>query len=190
MGGGRRTDASDIRRFLTVATGAGVLIGALAVTWGHELADLLDQTATTETGWLLLGWLISGPPLLVILLVWHDRTRLRRYQRRDLSVYLGLWVGLSMLVLPTQIHGPEHYFGKGAAVAEPLTTGWAWGAAGNLVGLIFAGIVLWIFHSSVGGRPSTRQVDVTYRFLEIGWMLILLASLAFALYADPTSSLV
>jgi len=185
--GGRRTDGSDIRRFLNVLVSTGFLVGAVGVVWGKEIADALEKTATTETGWLMIGWLISGPPLLLAVLAWHDRRRLKPQRRLDLSIYLAIWIGLSMLVLPARIDGPAHHFGKGSSVAEPLSTGWAWGVAGNLVGLLFFGIVLWIFRSSVRGRPTAEQEYVTYRFLEIGWLLILLISLAFALYADPTT---
>lgn len=179
----RRTYRPDIRRFLTVLAGTAAVAGAVGITWGREIARALDGTATTETGWLLFGWLLSGPPILLAALSWHDRRRLRRRQRRDLSIVAAIWIGLSMLFLPGLINGSDRYFGAGRAVVEPLTIGWTWGALGNLVGITFAAVVLLVQRDSVRGRgPSRRQSDLTARFVEVGWMLALAVSLSLALY--------
>lgn len=180
---GRLTDGADLRRFLTVLFSTSILAGAVGSVWGKEITRALDRTATTDTGWVLIGWLISGPPILVTALVWHDRRLLGTRQRRDLSYVLGIWIGLNMLLVPGLIHGPDRFFGKGRGVVDPLSTGWAWGAAGSLLGLAFAGIVLVVLYRSVGGRPTRRQVDLTARFLEIAWAVVLVASLGLALYS-------
>lgn len=182
--GGRRSDGSDIRRFLTWLIAASLFFGAVGVVWGEQIADALEKTPTTATGWLLIGWLVSGPPLLVALLAWHDRGRMRLQRRRDVGVYLALWLGLSMLLLPTVLHGPEKYFGQDSTAADPLTTGWVWGAGANVVGVLFAAAVLGALRSSVRGRPSARQVGLTYRFLEVGWTVVLLVSLGLCLYGN------
>ena len=37
---------------------------------------------------------------------------------------------------------------------------------------------------TVPGRPSARQLDLTYRLLERSWLVLLLVSLGFALYGN------
>jgi hypothetical protein len=88
-----------------------------------------------------------------------------------------------MLVLPARTTGTADQFGTGALVGDPLSVGWTWGALAAIAGVVFTGIVLLVLHRSVG-RPSADQLDLTIRFLERAWVVLLLVSLGFALYGD------
>jgi hypothetical protein len=90
-----------------------------------------------------------------------------------------------MFVLPSRFTGVEQQFGTGALVGDPLSAGWAWGALGALIGLAFTGIVLLVLHRTVDD-PTPEQRDLTVRFLEVSWVVLLVVSLGFALYGART----
>lgn len=165
---------------------ACVFFGAIGVTWGEQIGLKLQQTPTTTEGWLFIGWLVSGPPYLIAVLAWFERERLDRRQRRDLTYVLAVWIGLSMFLLPARVHSVDAQFGTAALIGDPLSAGWTWGALANLLGLAFAAAALTVLHRAVPGRPSRRQQELTIRFLERAWLLLLVASLGFALYAPNT----
>ena len=77
--------------------------------------------------------------------------------------------------------GVDSQFGTGALVGDPLSAGWAWGALAAVVGLAFTAIVLRVLHRSVDD-PTREQRDLTVRFLERAWLVLLVVSLGFALY--------
>lgn len=180
--GSIRTSGAERRRFVVAVVGCCVLFGALGRVYGEDIAMQLQKTPTTTEGWHFIGWLIAGPPYLIAILAWHERARLRRSTRRNLVYVLSVWIGLSMLILPARIDGVDEQFGTGALVGDPLSIGWAWGALANLVGFVFAGLVLFVLHRSVPGRPTRSQRDLTARFLERAWMVLLIVALGFALY--------
>jgi hypothetical protein len=179
--GDKRT---ELRRFLLAVAAFAVVFGAIGRTWGEDIAVQLQKTPTTEPGWLFIGWLISGPPFIVAALVWHEGGRLRPSQRRDRGLLLAAWIGLSMFVLPAKVASVDKQFGTGALVGDPLSLGWSWGMLANVVGFVFAAVVLTVLHRTVPGRPSSRQLDLTYRLLERSWLVLLVVSLGFALYGN------
>lgn len=176
----------DLRRFAAAVTAFSLLFAALGRFFGEDLALQLQRTPTTSTGWLLLGWLVGGPPILVTALVWHERRHLRRNRRVRLSYLLAGWVALGAFLAPARVGwvGLDHQFGTGALVGDPLSAGWAWGALANVVGIVFSAAVLWTLNSTVPGGPSDDQRDMTARFLERTWMVLLVVSLGFALYGS------
>jgi hypothetical protein len=180
-----RTDVAERRRFLIAVVGFAVLFTVLGLRYGEDLALLLQKTPTTALGWRLVGWMVAAPPWLFTIIAWHERARLRPEQRRVRARLLAAWIGLSMLVLPAQLTDPEHQFGTGALVGDPLSAGWGWGALGALVGLVFTGLVLLVLHRSVDS-PTPGQRDLTVRFLERAWLVVLVVSLGFALYGART----
>jgi len=74
-------------------------------------------------------------------------------------------------------------FGTAALVGDPLSAGWLWGTLGNVVALLFTIAVVVVLRTSVHGRPTPRQRELTARFLERAWLALLVVSLFFALYA-------
>ena len=54
-----------------------------------------------------------------------------------------------------------------------------------MIGLVFTGLVLLVLHRSVHA-PTAPQRDLTVRFLERTWLVLLLVSLGFALYGSHT----
>lgn len=181
------TDAArglDLRRFAVAVVGFGVLFGALGRAWGEDIALELQQTPTTEFGWLFIGWLVAGPPYIIAILTWHEGRRLKPNQRRNAGLLLAAWIGLSMFVLPARVDSVDSQFGTGALVGDPLSLGWAWGALANLIGFAFAALVLTVLHRTVPGRPSRKQLDLTTRLLERAWLMLLIVSLGFALYGN------
>jgi hypothetical protein len=180
-----RDDRADRDRFVRAVIGSAILFGALGLVLGQDVAMQLQKSPTTELGWRLIGWLVSAPPWVLTLVTWHERRRLSTDQRRHRSTLLGAWIGLSMFVLPSRITGVDHEFGTGALVGEPLSVGWAWGALAALTGLAFSGVVLLVLHRSVVS-PTKEQRDLTVRFLERAWLVLLVVSLGFALYGGRT----
>jgi hypothetical protein len=176
---------ADRRRFVRAVVGFSVLFATLGLVLGQDVAMLLQKTPTTELGWRLAGWLVAAPPWVLTMITWHERHRLSSDQRRHRGTLLGAWIGLSMFVLPSRISGVDHEFGTGALVGEPLSVGWAWGALAALVGLVFSGVVLLVLHRSVAS-PTKAQRDLTVRFLERAWLVLLIVSLGFALYGGRT----
>lgn len=182
-----RTDSSvDALRVVRAVTASCLLFLALGITYGEKIGTWLQNTPTTTNGWLFIGWLIAGPPYLIAFLCWHERARLRPSQRRNLTYLLALWIGLSMFVLPARVHGVDVQFGTAALIGDPLSAGWIWGALANLVGFGFGAVVLVVLRRSVKGRPTRRQREMTIRLLERAWLVLLLASVGFALYAPNT----
>lgn len=176
-----RADLSERRRFVLATVGFAVLFTALGRLLGEDIALQLQETPTTTLGWRFIGWLIAAPPLLLTMIVWHERRRLRPRQRRDRGLVLAGWIGLSMFVLPSRTVGVDSQFGTGALVGDPLSAGWAWGMLANIIGLAFTGLVLLVLHRSVD-VPTREQRDLTMRFLERAWLVLLVVSLGFALY--------
>lgn len=174
-------DAAERRLFVLATVGFAVLFTALGRLLGEEIALQLQRTPTTGLGWRFIGWAIAAPPVVLTIVVWHERRRLRPEQRRRRSLTLALWLGLSMFVLPARTVGVDSQFGTGALVGDPLSAGWAWGALAAVVGLAFTAIVLLVLHRSVQD-PTQEQRDLTVRFLERAWLVLIVVSLGFALY--------
>jgi hypothetical protein len=181
----RRTDAADLRRFAVAVVGFAVLFTALGRLYGEDIALVLQKTPTTQLGWRFIGWLVAAPPMLLAMITWHERRRLRARQRRDRGLGLAAWLGLSMFVLPSRTTRVDSQFGTGALVGDPLSSGWAWGALAAVIGLVFSAVVLVVLHRTVR-TPSADQRDLTVRFLERAWLLLIVVSLAFALYGADT----
>jgi hypothetical protein len=180
-----RTDAFERRRFVLAVVGFAVLFTALGRIFGEDIALELQKTPTTALGWRFIGWLIAAPPVVLTMTTWHERRRLRPQQRRDRGIALAAWLGLSMFVLPARTTSIDSQFGTGALVGDPLSSGWAWGALAALVGALFTGLVLLVLHRTVE-QPTREQRDLTVRFLERAWLVLLVVSLGFALYGGRT----
>lgn len=180
-----RSDARVRRWFVLAVAGFAILFTVLGLGFGQDIALLLQKTPTTELGWRLIGWLVAAPPWVFTMITWHERGRLRPGQRRDRGLLLAAWIGLSMLILPSRLVGVEQQFGTGSLVGDPLSAGWSWGALAAVLGLVFTGLVLLVLYRSVAS-PTRQQRDVTVRFLERAWLVLLLVSLGFALYGSST----
>jgi hypothetical protein len=180
-----RTDALERRRFVLAVVGFAVLFTAIGRVFGEDIALELQKTPTTTLGWRFIGWLVAGPPLVLAMITWHERRRLRPKQRRDRGLVLAAWIGLSMFILPARTTSIDSQFGTGALVGDPLSSGWAWGALAAIVGLAFTGVVLLVLYRTVA-RPTQEQRDLTVRFLERAWLVLLVVSLGFALYGART----
>jgi hypothetical protein len=180
-----RTDLSDRRRFLLAVAGFAVFFTALGRLLGEDIALELQKTPTTTNGWLFIGWLVSAPPFVLTMITWQERRRLNAKQRRDRTYVLAAWIGLSMFILPARTSSIDSQFGTGALVGDPLSIGWAWGMLASIIGLGFTAMVLTVLHRTVD-TPSRAQRDLTVRFLERAWLVVLLVSLGFALYGEGT----
>lgn len=180
-----RTDAAERRQFILAVVGFAVLFTAIGRIFGEDIALELQKTPTTTLGWRLIGWLVSAPPVVLTMVTWHERRRLRPKQRRDRGLVLAVWLGLSMFILPARTTSVDDQFGIGALVGDPLSAGWAWGALATLIGLAFTGLVLLVLHRTVE-QPTAAQRDMTIQFLERAWLLLLVVSLGFALYGGRT----
>lgn len=180
-----RTDAAERRQFILAVVGFAVLFTAIGRIFGEDIALQLQKTPTTELGWRFIGWLVAAPPVVLTMITWHERRRLRPTQRRDRGLVLAIWLGLSMFILPARTTSIDSQFGIGALVGDPLSSGWAWGALATLIGLGFTGLVLLVLHRTVE-KPTREQRDLTIRFLERAWLLLLVVSLGFALYGGRT----
>jgi MFS family permease len=180
-----RTDATERRRFVLAVVGFAVLFTAVGRMLGEDIALELQKTPTTALGWRFIGWLVAAPPAVLTMITWHERRRLRPKQRRDRGLVLAVWIGLSMFILPARTTSVDSQFGTGALVGDPLSAGWAWGAMAAILGLAFTGLVLLVLHRSVD-EPTAAQRDLTVRFLERAWLVLLVVSLGFALYGGRT----
>jgi hypothetical protein len=178
-------DRADLRRFVLAVVGFGVLFTAVGRLFGEDVALALQDTPTTTLGWRFIGWLVAAPPAVLTMIIWHERRRLRPQQRRTRSYLLAGWIGLSMFVLPARTESVHSQFGTGALVGDPLSEGWAWGGLAAVIGLVFTGLVLVVLHRSVE-VPTKAQRDLTVRFLERAWLVLLVVSLGFALYGART----
>jgi hypothetical protein len=176
-----RTDARERRRFVLAVVGFAVLFTAIGRIFGEDIALELQKTPTTTLGWRFIGWLIAAPPVVLTMVTWHERRRLRPKQRRDRGVALAGWLGLSMFVLPARTTSIDSQFGTGALVGDPLSAGWAWGALAAIIGVLFTGVVLLVLHRTAAS-PTLEQRALTVRFLERAWLVLLVVSLGFALY--------
>jgi hypothetical protein len=179
----QRRSAAELRRFVLAVVAFAVLFTALGRMYGEDIALELQKTPTTTLGWRLIGWLIAGPPLVFTMAVWHERPSLTAKQWRDRSLLLAAWIGSNMFVLPARTTSADRQFGTGALVGDPLTAGWTWGAVASIAGVVFAVLVLLVLRRSVE-EPTADQRDLTIRFLERAWVVLLLVSLGFALYGD------
>jgi hypothetical protein len=176
-----RADSSELRRFALATACFAVLFLVVGLSFGEDVAVQLQKTPTTDLGWRLVGWLVAGPPALFALVSWHDRRRLRPDQRTRRGLLVAAWIGLNLFVLPSRITSVDQEFGTGALVGDPLSAGWAWGALAALVGMAFSAAVLVVLHRTVAA-PTRAQRDLTVRFLERAWLVLLVVSLGFALY--------
>jgi hypothetical protein len=122
---------------------------------------------------------------VLTLVTWHERRRLRPEQRRVRGFALAAWIGLSMFVLPARTAGVDSQFGSGTLVGDPLSAGWSWGALAAVAGLAFSGLVVLVLLRTVDA-PTRAQRDLTVRFLERAWLVLLVVSLGFALYGART----
>ena len=120
-----RTDVLERRRFVLAVVGFAVLFTAIGRLFGEDIALELQKTPTTSLGWRFIGWLVSAPPVVLTIITWHERRRLRPGQRRDRAYLLAGWLGLSMFVLPARTTSIDSQFGTGALVGDPLSAGWA-----------------------------------------------------------------
>ena len=180
-----RTDAFERRRFVLAVVGFAVAFTAIGRIYGEDIALQLQNTPTTTLGWRFIGWLVSAPPAVLTMITWHERRRLRPEQRRTRGLVLAAWIGLSMFILPARTAGVDSQFGTGALVGDPLSAGWAWGALASLIGLVFTALVLFVLFRTVE-VPTREQRDLTVRFLERAWLVLLVVSLGFALYGAHT----
>ena len=180
-----RTDASERRQFILAVVGFAVVFTAIGRIFGEDIALELQKTPTTSLGWRFIGWLVAAPPVVLTMITWHERRRLRPKQRRDRGLALAFWIGLSMFILPARTTSIDSQFGTGALVGDPLSSGWAWGALATIIGLAFTGLVLLVLHRTVD-EPTREQRDLTVRFLERAWLVLLVVSLGFALYGART----
>ncbi|MBW8750818.1 MAG: hypothetical protein JF565_05260 [Propionibacteriales bacterium] len=178
-------DLAEIRRFVLAVVAFGLVFTALGRIYGEDIALQLQKTPTTALGWRFIGWLVSAPPAVLVITTWHERRRLRPKQRRDRSLLLAGWIGLSMFILPARTTSIDSQFGTGALVGDPLSSGWAWGALAAIIGLVFSGLVLTVLYRTVD-VPTREQRDLTARFLERAWLVLLVVSLGFALYGGRT----
>ena len=180
-----RTDSLERRRFVLAVVGFAVLFAAIGRLFGEDVALELQKTPTTALGWRLIGWLVAAPPAVLTMITWHERRRLRPEQRRVRGLGLAAGIGLRMFILPARITSIDSQFGTGALVGDPLSAGWAWGAVGAVIGLAFTGLVLLVLYRTVD-EPTREQSDLTVRFLERAWLVLLIVSLGFALYGART----
>jgi hypothetical protein len=180
-----RTDAFERRRFVLALVGFAVLFTAIGRLFGEDIALQLQKTPTTTLGWRFIGWLVAAPPVALTVISWQERRRLRPKQRRDRAYLLAGWLGLTMFILPARTTSIDSQFGTGALVGDPLSAGWAWGALAALLGLAFTGLVLLVLHRTVD-EPTREQRELTMRFLERAWLVLLVVSLGFALYGART----
>jgi len=180
-----RTDAFERRRFVLALVSFAVLFTAIGRLFGEDIALQLQKTPTTTLGWRFIGWLVAAPPVALTIISWQERRRLRPKQRRDRAYLLAGWLGLSMFILPARTTSIDSQFGTGALVGDPLSAGWAWGALAALLGLAFTGLVLLVLHRTVD-EPTREQRELTVRFLERAWLVLLVVSLGFALYGART----
>jgi hypothetical protein len=180
-----RVDAAERRRFVLATVGFAVLFLAVGRLLGEDIALQLQKTPTTGLGWRFIGWLVAAPPAVLTMITWHDRRRLRPRQRRDRGLVLAVWIGLSMFIVPARTAGVDSQFGTGALVGDPLSSGWAWGALAAIIGLVFTALVLLVLHRTVD-EPTPQQRELTVRFLERAWLVLLVVSLGFALYGGRT----
>ena len=179
------SDRADVRRFLLAVVGFGALFTAIGRIFGEDIAMQLQNTPTTTLGWRFIGWMVAAPPAVLTMITWHERRRLRPKQRRDRSLLLACWLGLSMFILPARTASVDSQFGTGALVGDPLSEGWAWGALAAVAGLVFTVLVLVVLFRTVE-VPTRAQRDLTVRFLERAWLVLLVVSLGFALYGART----
>jgi len=159
---------SDLRRFAVAVVTFAILFGAVGRIWGEDIALRLQDTPTTEFGWLFIGWLVSGPPCIIAILVWHERRRFKPESLRTTGILIAAWIGLSMFVFPARLEGVDSQFGTGALA--------------NVIGLVFAALVWTVLHRTVPGKPTAEQLDLTARLLEKAWLVLMVVSLGFALY--------
>jgi hypothetical protein len=176
-----RSDTTELRRFVVTVVACALVFTAVGRWYGADIVAELQKTPTTTVGWRLVGWLLSGPPLLFALVLWHERRRPTPSQWRNRSSLVAVWIGANLLVLPALIRGVDGQFGAGTLVGDPLVTGWTWGAAAALIGVVFTGLVVLVLRRTVAD-PTPDQRDLTARFLEHGWVVLLVASVGFALY--------
>lgn len=172
-----RVQAPVMRRFLTTLVFTLAITGLVARGLGEDITVALGDTATSERGWPVLGWLFSGPPLLLAALAWNDRRRFSAERRRKRATAYAIWFGMGGFALPALVDDSAELFGRGVEVGNPLAFGWACGAIANLAAIAFA---LAIGQMSAGGDARARQLAT--RFIETAWIVLVAGSLLFAAY--------
>lgn len=172
---------ADRARLIRVAVGAGVVLAGLSHWAGPQIARDLQNTPVTFTGWVLAGWLVGGPVALATTAFWVGGGAAQQLHRRRLTVVLGVAIGLSMFLFPAALPGPLASFGTGAIVGEPVVQGWLWGVAATLLMATYAAVVMRILERATGGATTARQRAETARFIEVAWVVVLIATLTAAL---------
>jgi hypothetical protein len=187
--GSNRAPLSDGWRFALAVIGSGLFFLILGRTAGEPIARLLQETPTTLKGWLVVGWLVGGPPYLLTGIYFRERGRMGELRRKVQGSALGVVVGASMFIFPARLFGVDTQYGTGAIVGNPLTAGWVWGVTANVVIGVFAILVFWVLRSTVKGDPSPAQVRATARFLEVAGIVALIVTLGLALYGGNGSGI-
>lgn len=187
--GSNRTPSSRRQRFGIRIAGFSVLFLALGLVYGEDIAVRLQQTPTTQDGWLFIGWLVGGPPYVVAALFWADHRRLDHDQFRNRSWLIAAAIGLSMFILPARVRGVTEQFGTGALVGNPLSAGWVWGMAATVSLAVFGGLVLLMLRKATPQGPSPAQRSMTARFLEGACLVALVVTLGLALYGGNGSGI-
>jgi hypothetical protein len=178
------SDRSDLKRFGILVAFFAMAFLLLGLIDGENIALSLQNSPTTTTGFLFIGWLVGGPPYALSVLVWLERRRLTKQSRLIWSVVLAAWIGMSLFILPARIIGVDEQFGTGALVGNPLSAGWIWGIVSTAIVAVIAGFAVFILSLSVKPEKARELIrrPVTRILLERLWLLALLVALGLALY--------
>jgi hypothetical protein len=189
--GSKRTLPSGRALFAISVLGSAFLFLLLGRIAGENIALELQKTPTTTEGWLLMGWLVGGPPYLVAVIFWNEHGRFRSREVRLATALIGVWIGMTMFIAPARVLGVDTQFGTGAIVGNPLSAGWVWGAVANAGMAVFSTIVLLVMRSATAshGGPTDDQRRMTARFLEAAWLVTLVVTLGLALYGGNGSGI-
>lgn len=179
--GNHRFRPSMVRRFLLFMAGAAIGAALVSREFGEDVTVWLDRVPATSSGWQCIGWVFAGPPLYLAALAWMDRADLAHNQRRLRAAVYGIWLGLGAFVVPGLADGSYDIFGPGIEVANPLAFGWICGTVGNLAAILFAS-ALGVVRRTATPAGSDPPSQLTDRFIEVAWTLLLGGSLLFAAY--------
>lgn len=188
--GRSRTDRSDLLTFgiaLVIFAGSALFVG---LQHGEDIGLWLQDTPTTRSGWLFFGWLVSGPPFALTVLLWLERRRFTRGARRIWSLVLPLWLGLNLFILPARFGDVYEQFGSAALVGIPLSFGWVWGifATGLIAALAGISVLVMSFALKPERARALLASRVPRTVLERVWLLALVVALGIALYGGNAES--
>lgn len=188
--GRSRTDRRDLRRFGVALAVFGLGWLAAGLFWCEDVGLVLQDSPTTNSGWLFFGWLIGGPPFALTVLLWLERKRFSKQTRVFWSVALPFWIGMSLFVLPARIVGAEEQFGMAALVGIPLSFGWLWGIFSVGVMAAIAGTGVLVISLVMEPRKARELVAsrLTRTVLERLWLILLLVALGISLYGGKGDS--